>query len=256
MNAIRPLIAKSLPLLVAGALAWVSGWVCVSPAAEVPPTQVQLAVVAHVLDKLQTQISKADQSFITVEVLNVPTPALSFPQVPSARNIKITAESNLGEMYSERTIVRVRLQSPDGMSHDMGVPVHITVKKPVWVVKSAIVAQHPLSTSDFILQTKDVSYIYRYAVGQETNLSDYVARINLQPGEILDTRKILIPPDVSYNADVRILISGNNGMTLTVPGVALANGRIGDTIRVRQSIYQHKYYSAKIIDKNRVLVQI
>jgi flagella basal body P-ring formation protein FlgA len=256
MTSIRTHIAKSVPLLLAGALAWVNGWGCASPAIELSPTQIQQAVVAHVQDKLQTQISKADQAYITVDVLNVPTPPLNFPQVKDARDIKITTESNLGEMYSERTIVRVHLQSPDGFNRDMGVPVHITVKKPVWVVKSAVFAQQPLRLSNFSLQTKDVSYIYRYAVGQETNLGDYIARINLQPGEVLDARKILIPPDVTYNAEVRILISSNNGMTLSVPGVALANGRIGDTIRVRQSIYQQKYYSAKIIDKNRVLVEI
>jgi flagella basal body P-ring formation protein FlgA len=256
MTSIRPLIATSVPLLLAGALACLSGWFSVSGAVELSQAQIQQKVVAHVQEKLQNQISKADQAFITVEVMNVPYPPLNFPQVKDVRDIKITPESSLGEMYSERTIVRVHMETPDGANRDMGVPVHITVKKPVWVVKNAISAQQLLRTSDFTLQTKDVSYIYRYAAGQETSLGDYISRINLQPGEVLDTRKILIPPDVTYNSEVRILISGNNGMTLTVPGVALANGRIGETIRVRQSVYQNKYYSAKVINKNQVLVEI
>ncbi len=256
MNTIRYNTAKTLPLLLAGVLACVTGWTSSSPAVELSATRIQQQVVAHVQEKLQTQINPADQPFVSVEVMSIPSTSLSFPQDTDAHAIKISTESNLGDMYSERTIVRVHLESPQGTRRDLGVPVHITVQKPVWVAKNAVMAQQPLRLSDFVLQTKDVSYIYRYAVGEETKLGDYVARINLQPGEVLDNRKIVIPPDVTYNAEVRILINSNNGMTLTVPGVAMANGRIGETIRVRQSIYQQKYYSAKVIDKNRVLVEI
>ena len=256
MTTIRPINAKTVSLLLAGSLVCLGGLFSVAPAAEIAPNQIQQRVVAHVQEKLQDVMNKADLPYITIEVMNLPQQPLSFPQAKSANDIKITSVSSLGEMYSERSIVRVRLETPDGLSREIGLPVHITVKKPVWVVKNFILAQKPLRPSDFTLQAKDVSYLYRYSVGEETKLTDYVARINLQPGEVLDTRKILVPPDVSYNDEVRIFITSSSGMTLSVPGVALANGRIGDTIRVRQSIFQQKHYTAKIIDKNRVLVEI
>jgi len=248
--------AKTLTLLTASLLAGLNGWSGVCGAVELAPAQLQKQVVAHVKEKLQGYVSQNDQSCITVDVIIPPYSHLSFPKTEDAGAIKISTDSTLGEMYSDRTIVRVHLESPDGTTREIGVPVHIMVKKPVWVVKSAINAQRPLRASDFTLQTKDVSYNYRYAVGQETNLNDYVARVNLLPGDVLDNRKIAIPPDVSYNTDVMILLSSNSGMTLSVPGIAMANGRIGETIRVRQSVFQNKYYNAKIIDKSRVLVQI
>ena len=256
MITIRPTIAKTLPLLLTGLLATCNGWFAFSGAVELSPAQIQQQVVTHVKEKLQGQVGKNDQAYIAVEILNIPTAPLSFPQLKDASDIKVTAESSLGDMYSERTIIRLHLAAADGTNREMGIPVHITVKKPVWVVKAPVNAQHALHTGDFTLQTKDVSSMFRFAVGQETNLVDYMARVNLQPGEILDNRKIIIPPDVSYNGNVMIFMSSNSGMTLSVPGVALASGRIGDTIRVRQSVYQNKYYNAKVIDKNRVLVQI
>ena len=256
MTPIRSKTAKTFPLFMAGLLAGLNGWFGVSGAVELAPAQIQQQVVAHVKEKLQSQINENDQAYITVEVLNIPTAQLSFPQVSNASSVKITTESCLGELYSDRTIVRVHMEGSDGTNREIGVPVHIMVKKPVWVVKTAVTAQRPLHLADFVLQTKDVSYIYRYAVGQETNLGDYIARVNLQPGEVLDNRKILVPPDVSYNANVMIQVSTNSGMTLTVPGVALANGKIGDTIKVRQSVFQNKSYNAKIIDKSRVLVEM
>jgi len=252
----RSLYTKTLSLLLTGLLAACNGWLAVSGAVELSPAQIQQQVVAHVQEKLQGQISKNDQAYITVEILNIPTLSLNFPQAKDTSAIKITPESSLGEMYSERTIVRLHLETPDGGSREVGIPVHITVKKPVWVVKAPVNAQHILRATDFTLQTKDVSNIFRYAVGPEINLPDYMSRVNLQPGEVLDNRKIVIPPDISYNANVMICMSSNSGMTVSVPGVALANGRIGDTIRVRQSVFQNKYYNAKVIDKNRVLVQI
>jgi flagellar basal body P-ring formation protein FlgA len=150
----------------------------------------------------------------------------------------------------------LHLESPSGISRDVGVPVKISIKKPVWVVKNIVNANEPLKMSNFSLQIRDVSHGYSYLVGQERNLSTYVARVSMRPGEILDARKIVIPPDVTYNDAIRILISSSNGMTISVPGIALANGRIGETIRVRQSVFQNKYYSAKVIDKNQVLVEM
>lgn len=255
MTAIRSDIAKSIPLFLTGLLAGLNGWFCASGAVEITPAQLQTQVVAHVKEKLQAQVNQKDQNFVTVEVLNLPYGQISFPNAKTANDIKITTESSLGELYSERTIVRVHLEAQDGMAREVGIPVHIIIKKPVWVVKNVINAQHPLRPSDFTLQTKDVSYNYRYAVGQETNLNDYSARVNLQPGEVLDNRKIIIPPDVSYNANVLIIVSSGT-MTVSVPGIAMASGKVGETIRVRQSVYQNKYYNAKIIDRSKVLVQI
>jgi flagella basal body P-ring formation protein FlgA len=256
MTSLHPHIAKAIPLFAVSLLAGLNGWFGVCEAVELAPAQIQKQVVAHVKEKLQGHISQNDQTTITIDATIPPYAQLSFPQTENASAIKISTESTLGEQYSDRTIVRVHLESPDGTSHDLGVPVHIIVKKPVWVVKTAVTAQRPLRAADFTLQTRDVSYNYRYAIGQETNLNDYVARVNLMPGEVLDNRKIIIPPDVSYNSDVMILLSSNSGMTVSVPGIAMANGRIGETIRVRQSVFQHKYYNARIIDRSRVLVQI
>lgn len=223
-------------------------------AATVTEDQVKAKVITHVQEKLATMVSKADQGNVSVSITKVPSAPFNFPQ---AEEVEITITSRLGETYSERGIVRVSLNDKQHDTHrEIGVPVQISVKKPVWVVKNAIGANEPLRTSDLTLRLKDVSHCYNYAVGEERTIGHYIARVNLRPGEILDARKMVIPPDVSYNSSVRILISNGDGMTVTVPGIALSEGKIGETIRVRQAVYQRKYYSAKIIDKNRVLVEM
>ena len=203
-----------------------------SMAAVVDEALITEKVSAHVKEKLATLVSKDDQQYVTVDVLRVPNAPYDFPQTASLKAIDISLESNLGTMYSER------------------------IQKPVWGAKHPIQARQPLNASDFKLQMRDVSHTYSYAVGAERQLGEYISRVNINAGDALDSRKIVIPPDVICNDQVRILISNGNGMVVAVPGIAMANGRIGETIRVRQDVYQRKYYSAKVIDKNQVLVEI
>jgi flagella basal body P-ring formation protein FlgA len=250
--------SKSLRLISASLL--LSGCVAVfgtsAQAAEITATEIKQAVTAHVQEKLGTLIAKDDQQNVTVNIIQIPTGPFHFPDAKTIKDVSITASSSLGDTYSERAVIRLHMESPGGISRDIGIPVKISIKKPVWVVKNIINANEPLSISNFTLQVRDVSHGYSYLVGQERNLSNYVARVGLRPGEILDARKIVIPPDVTYNDEVRILISNSNGMTISVPGIALSNGRIGEIIRVRQSVFQRKSYSAKVIDKNQVLVEM
>lgn len=218
--------------------------------------QIKDKVVAHVQEKVAQVVDPADAKNIRVSIIRVPAAPFDFPAAKTPQEIKISITSRLGEVYSPRGIVQVSLQDGSGHQREIGVPVQIGIQKPVWVVKNVINAHEPLRASDFSLQSKDVSNCYNYAVGVNRNLDSYLARVNLRPGDILDARKIVIPPDVTYNSPVRIFLSNGDGMTVTVPGIALASGKIGETIRVRQAVFQRKDYSAKIVDKNKVLVEM
>jgi flagella basal body P-ring formation protein FlgA len=212
--------------------------------------------IAHAKSKLASLVSAADLDYMTIDVLQVPAALLDFPEAKTADDVKISAESVLGEFYSERAVVRLRMETPGGRAREVGLPIKITVRKPVWVVKNGISAHAPIRLADLALETRNVSHTYGNAVGRERDLSKYVARVNLRPGEVLDARKMTIPPDVTCNSEVRILMTNGKGMTVSIPGVALGAGRIGDVIRVRQTVNQRKYYQAKIIDRNRVLIEI
>jgi flagella basal body P-ring formation protein FlgA len=191
---------------------------------------------------------------IVISVLQTPGAPFHFP---GSGAVRITLSSSAWEQsWSDRGIVRVRLEDDAGHSRELGVPVAIRIQKPVWVVHQPVSANAPLRAIDFTRTVRDVSQGYETAVGAERDLNAYIARVNLNPGETLDIRKITIPPDVRYNDDIRILFRHDNGMTLSLPGVALANGRVGQTIRVRQSLYRRQYYNARVIDRNQVLVEM
>lgn len=248
-------IAKSASIFL-GLLLAAGGLMPCAKAVSVPEELIRQKVAAFALEKVGALVNQNDRKNVTVDVLKVSTAALDFPKVEKADQIKIDLASPLENQYSERSIVRVRLQDPQGNAREIGVPVRVVIQKAIWVVKNPIDARTPLKVSDFTLETRNVSANYPYAVGRERDLGQYMTRVGMQAGEMLDARKLVMPPDVTANSDVRILLTSENGMTISVPGIAMSDGRVGQNIRVRQAVYQRKTFTARIIDKNRVQVDM
>ncbi|MEB3286482.1 MAG: flagellar basal body P-ring formation chaperone FlgA [Vampirovibrionales bacterium] len=215
--------------------------------------QIKQAVIHHVEEALSHYITSQEDTQVNVEITNFPRRELVFP---NATTFDLQVDSNLDRNYSERLVTRIDITTDDGQSQTLGVPVQIQVHKLVWVAKSAISAKTPLSPQDFTLESKDVGRQFAYVVGREYPLREYIARVNLMPGTILDNRKIVKPPDINRNSEVSIQFSNNNGMIISVTGTALNDGNIGEVIKVRQSIYKNRYHNARVIDKNRVQVDI
>lgn len=225
-------------------------------AAQISNDRIASVVNAHVKQQLASLNLTDSEANISVALLHLPTHILNFDTVENEKEIQIEASSSLASSYTNRTVIGLTLTTPDGHERKTGIPVHIQIKKPVWVVKSYVTANSPIHRSDVTLSTKVMGYSYPYVVGKTADPTRYVARVNLSPGQLLDTRKILIPPDVSYNSNVRIVLRSKDGMQITVPGIALANGEIGQKIKVRQTVFKHKYYVATVVSKNKVLVEI
>lgn len=217
-------------------------------------TQIRTAVQAHV-DEAVRNWPSAQAEGIEISTKVMTNPMMLKALLPEhSKIIGIDTASPLSERYSERSVVRVSLQLEDGQLKEMGVPVWISIRKPVWIVTSMIQANQPLNKSQLRLETRDVSHTLMHSVGPESPVETFVARLNMLPGDVLDDRKIIIPPDVRANTDVNIILTSNSDMKINVPGVAMADGRIGEVIRVRQQLFKTRYYMAKIINKNQVQV--
>lgn len=222
-------------------------------AASVNEADIREAVSQHVQEALLNYIPAQSDVQASVSIGRVPiVPKSATP----SKKISIRVESSLTKMYSERMVAKVTISDEQGQTQMLGVPVQLVIQKLVWVARQTVPAKSSLSTRDFTLQSKDVSRQFSYAVGRECNLEEYVARVNIQAGEMLDNRKIVRPPDITRNTEVNILLSNPNGMTLSVTGIALSDGKVGQTIRVKQNVFSTRYYNARVIDKHRVQVDI
>jgi flagella basal body P-ring formation protein FlgA len=230
-------------------------------AAEVDEDTVRQRVIAHATEAVQ-RVTDANlqKDEIRVEIVQIPRISREFDGVEDPSEIELTTTSTMDRFYSSRGVVQVRMSTADGQIRQMGVPVKIQVKKPVWIVQKHVQAGQPLSAQSIKLELRDVSNMLQTSVGPEKEARKLEARVNLQPGEILDIRKIQTTPAVRRNADVRIILSDGHGMTISLQGQALSDAQMGEYVKVKRyrsgSVTQPKYYSAKVIAKNQVLVEI
>jgi flagella basal body P-ring formation protein FlgA len=226
-------------------------------AAEITVGDLTPIVTAHVRAKVlafQGKTKPDDDETLTVQVLSIPGAPYRFE---NSKSIQLSCESAAwNNNWTDHAIVRVKMSDATGRSREIGVPVRVSIQKSVWVVRHLVNANTPLQLRDMSLELRDVSANYAYIVGSDKDLGTYNARVNLLPGEWLDNRKMSIPPDIRYNDQIHIVMLGSNGMELNVPGVALSDGQIGQTIRVRQVAFQRRDYQGKIIDKNAVQVEL
>jgi flagella basal body P-ring formation protein FlgA len=219
---------------------------------EVTEADIAKQVRRHVLEQL-----KADENTtVGIDILRVPGMPMAIESANSADELQYHLTSTLGESYSSRTIVRVQVTGPDDDVRTIGVPIKLTIQKKVWVAKAKVTPKEELSTALFAIEERDVSQNYQTVIGAETELKQYEARIILKPGQVLDSRSVVLPPAVRRYSDVRIIMTNHDGLNITLKGLALEDGRVGETVKVRHPIYRHKVYTAKVIDRNRVEVEI
>lgn len=152
-----------------------------------------------------------------------------------------------------RNMVNVTLKT-ESETRRLAFPVAMTLEKPVWVVRNYTLAKTDLRKSALQLEKRTITDDPSYYLGEEINPSQWMARINLIPGSILDRRQIEEKPVVFQNDQVHVLIHMAGGINITVQATALDNGSIGDRIRIKRWVnQQHASYSmATVTGQNSV----
>jgi flagella basal body P-ring formation protein FlgA len=243
-------------------LAWVmGGQFNLAEAFSVPDQAIETKVIHHVKQAVETHFGRklaADE--LTIHVVKIPSVQRDFAQATTLGDIHFELNSSIDKFYSNRGVVRVTMTDSTGVHHQVGVPVTLSVTRPVWVVDKPIPAGKTLSRSDFRMMKKEISQMALTTVRADQDLAAFEARINLQPGEILDIRKIHAQPAIRRFSDIRVLMTRGEGFAITAQGTALSDGQIGEIIRIRirpgNDVSRTKYYTAKVINKNQVQVDL
>lgn len=224
----------------------------------IAPESIETLVRAHVEAAMELWTEDSPRASVQVDIINLPRQGQTFENAETESDIETEVHSSLERNYSSRALVRVRMKDQTGRQRDFGVPVKLTVTSPVYVVKNNVVAGVPLRKGDFKLENRDVTYELKHVAGQHFPLDKYEARVNLKSGDVLDTRRIITPPDVRRNGDVQIMMTTPNDVQIAVRGEALSDGQIGQIIRVRHRIgnQRPKYFMGKVVSKNRVQVEM
>lgn len=233
-------------LLLASAL--VASHVSNAQAATVEAEVIKAAVYEHVAE----YVPVCEGCSLNLQYLKLPNEG--YLTLPQAENISLELKSNLDQLVTSRTIVRVKLTGDNGRTRHIGVPVLIGVERPVWQAKDRVQPGQALTPAVVKTVREVVTTQLPHQMPVDAKLEDYEARVVIQPGRLIDDRCIQRIPMVKAHQEVRIQIQLSRKMSVTVLGEALESGQEGQSIRVRQTRPRRKDYHATVIAPGLVRV--
>ena len=195
---------------------------------------------------ITAQIQKEHNGKVEVDVLALPYQAIELPD----GNIEIKTETNLQNISS--TILKVNVFVNNVKVKTFGARVEIKIYDKVWVAQNWIKRGETLK--NLKLEEKNISSMPNEAARKNFEPANYMARKNIKPGEIINLNYIQEVPTIVKDSPVS-LIFRTPLVSITIPAIAVDEGKRGDYIKVKNKAYG-KSYVGKIIGENIVLVNI
>ncbi|MEB3245124.1 MAG: flagellar basal body P-ring formation chaperone FlgA [Vampirovibrionales bacterium] len=217
-------------------------------------------ITTYVEDQLKA-LNLLNKPGISWKITPTPPPnvPLELKQSQSWQDLTLEYQSILEQRFTPNPVVRLTITQPGGSKRLIGVPVSIQANARVWAAKKQIDPHAKLSPLMVQLQPADVSRALDQVLIETTpasELNQYEARVILRAGEWLDLRKIQKTPAVKRNSPVKLIIEPSPGMRVTINGIALEDGQIGQVIRVKRQKdnRQRHYLSGTVTGKGQVNV--
>lgn len=218
---------------------------------QVTPAMLEAKVRSYLAE---TTPMDAKQGKLGVEIIRLPMAPFQL----KGNTVQLMAEDSRPTPMTGRTIVQV-LMSTEAETRRVGIPVRLTVEKPVWVAARLIRSGEPLSARNAVLQRKQITLdAAEDCLDTRSKLGNYQSRMNLSPGTVLETSKLKAIPAVHHNEEVHLVLAMQSGVQVSVLAKSLQDGAIGQKVRVSRKLNDNreKIYTGEVIDRNTVLVRI
>ena len=198
--------------------------------------------------KKDLQKYNIDDSEISVGHL----PVSSFTLPDGKITVEIVSGSN---NLSAREFKKININVNGKYARTYYAPIETKAFKHVAVAKEVIQRDKivPLQAVEF--KRMDVVGNLENTVSLDDISKELVATKVFYPGEMITKRYTMAKPDIVKNAMVTVNFRAGAGLNITVEGIAMMQGNIGDTIQVKNKRF-NKIYTGEVTGVNQVLVQI
>ncbi|MGA8009400.1 MAG: flagellar basal body P-ring formation chaperone FlgA [Thiomonas sp.] len=176
-----------------------------------------------------------------------PAPGLRFPHCSDLR----TAYFGNTNPYGAQT-VEVRCAAPQVWS--LYLPVRVDQQQGVVVVARALQAGHALTTADLTTVERDAAHLPPGAMGDAKALVGQVLRYSVAAGQPLVQSMLTGPQLVHYGQPVSLVAQGM-GVRLVALGQAMADGRVGQSVLVR-NVQSGRVVSGVVDAQGQVVVPL
>ncbi|VAW86138.1 Lead, cadmium, zinc and mercury transporting ATPase; Copper-translocating P-type ATPase [hydrothermal vent metagenome] len=201
---------------------------------------------SHVHDFLDTQLNNSEHTKIVVNKLDKRLRLAACQQ-------KLESFLPPGRPLSGRTTVRIKCND-DKKPWTLYVNVTIHHFEFIVIAKRSIPRGSIIKKSDLILVEQDTSRLNGAYLRETTLAVGKKAKQTIRANAPL-TQRLLIEPQIIKRGDPITIIAQSSLLEIRAPGNALASGKIGEIIRVKNTKSQ-KIVEARITSNNTVTVQI
>jgi len=151
-----------------------------------------------------------------------------------------------------RSSLQIRCPDPRGWKIQLGVTIHR--------FDTVLIARHNLprgtvlEPDDVIGVRRDISRLVSGYFRRSEEIRDMVARRNLRKGRVL-TPAVVTPPRLVKRGQLVTILARASNLVIRVRGMALGDGRRGDTIRVRNT-HSRRIVQATVVGTGKVRVNL
>lgn len=174
----------------------------------------------------------------------------SFKLPPGTLTTEVTS-SKQGIIGSNRFSITFRVNGK--LKKNLSIRGTLQSLVPVYVAQDDISRGSELTTDLFSVETRDINSVKKPLLASESLANKQVVR-RLRKGDILTFSQVESIPLV-YRGDTVQVRLNSNGLTITMTGIARADGGLNDMIRV-QNTSSNKVFYAKVLAPGLVEVRI
>lgn len=154
-----------------------------------------------------------------------------------------------------RDVKRVDIFVNGVYNRTLNLPAQTVVYREVLVASEQINREQTLTKECTEVKKVDVSMRSDFVLDGSMLDKEITTKKIFQKCEIIDRRFVKMKPDVAKFSDVRVFFVSNGSVMISIDGVAMSDGMLGDYINVENRNYK-KVYNGKIIGENKILVNI
>lgn len=191
------------------------------------------------------QLQQTNESEISISVNNL-DPRLRLSPCDGKLNFELRDNGSPGGNVS----VHARCQSQQPWA--LYIPAQVSISQAVVVASRGIARNSVLSLADFDTQLRDISQLPDNVVMDAGRILGKVTKRNIRAGEVLRLSNVS-EPTVIKRGDAVVIEARSGSILVSSQGVAMANGRIGDQISVRNT-QSERIVRVKIIGPGRARV--
>ena len=208
-------------------------------------TQVKEAIAKKVMQKYK----EYTDAQLEVNVVAVPFQDLVLPN----GKVTFSVQSNSNK-FMARDLEKVSVYVNGKLARKFNVPVEVKVYKEILIASCTIQREKAITSNVVTVERREVSNKMANVLTKDALKNEFVSKKYFVKGEVIDKRFVKAKPDILRNSTVRVFFNTNN-LTVSVNGIALSDGVIGESICIMNKNY-NKIYKGTVVGENKVLVKI